>query len=56
MSLEYEYASTNTLSKPEKKHSKKKKVEYDPFQRVDQKLLAKMYREQVRRKQKDAPR
>jgi hypothetical protein len=48
-------ALINTPSKPKKKHSKKKEIDwFDPFLRVDPKLLEKMHREAVRRKQEDA--
>ena len=55
MSLGKESALMNTPSKPKKKHSKKKEIDwFDPFLRVDPKLLERMHREAVRRKQEDA--
>jgi ribosomal protein S25 len=55
MSSEKDSASTNTSSKPKKKHSKKKELDWqNPFVRVDPKLLEKMHREAVRKRTEDA--
>ena len=43
-------------TKSSKSRSKKKNInEFDPFQRVDPKLLERMYREAMKKKQEQAP-
>lgn len=55
MSLGKESALINTPSKPKKKHSKKKELDWqNPFVRLDPKLLEKMHREAVRKRTEDA--
>ena len=55
MSSEKDSASTNTSSKPKKKHSKKKELDWqNPFVRLDPKFLERMHREAVRKRTEDA--
>lgn len=55
MSSGKESVLMNTPSKPKKKHSKKKELDWqNPFVRADPKLLEKMHREAVRKRTEDA--
>ena len=55
MSLGKDSALMNTPSKPKKKHSKKKELDWqNPFVRLDPKFLERMHREAVRKRTEDA--